>query len=132
VVEGGEAVARILVIDDSRFSRNMVIRGLREAGHEVIEAPDGAAGLEAVREHRPDCVVLDMLMPVLDGPGFLERLRSDGSSLPVIVATADIQAATRSLCEGLGISGFINKPVRAEELRVCIERALGVGQEARP
>ena len=100
------------MIDDSRFSRNMVMRALREAGYEVFEAPDGIAGLEAVREHRPDCVVLDLLMPVLDGPGFLERLRSDGSRLPVVVATADIQAATRSLCEGLGISGFLNKPVR--------------------
>jgi CheY-like chemotaxis protein len=117
-------VARVLVIDDSKFSRNMTMRALREAGHEVLEAPDGAAGLRAVHEHCPDCVVLDMLMPVLDGPGFLHNLRSGGSDLPVLVLTADIQAGTRSHCEDLGICGFLNKPARAQELSACIERAL--------
>jgi two-component system chemotaxis response regulator CheY len=117
-------VARVLVVDDSKFSRNLAMRALREAGHEVLEAHDGALGLEAVRQHGPDCVVLDMLMPVLDGQGFLRRLRGDGSGLPVVVLTADVQAGTRSLCGGLGVSGFINKPVRAEELQAVVERAI--------
>ncbi|AGA27936.1 response regulator [Singulisphaera acidiphila] len=117
-------MARVLVVDDSRFSRNMTARILREAGHEVIEAADGECGLEAVREHEPDCVVLDLLMPILDGTGFLNRLRGAGSVLPVVVATADIQTSTRLLCEELGVSGFVNKPVRAEELCPCIERAV--------
>ena len=117
-------MARVLVIDDSRFSRNMTARILREAGHEVVEASDGERGLEAVQEHEPDCVVLDLLMPILDGPGFLNRLRGAGSVLPVVVASADIQTSTRLLCEGLGISGFVNKPARAEELCPCIDRAI--------
>ena len=117
-------MARVLVIDDSRFSRNMTARILREAGHEVVEASDGESGLAAVHEHAPDCVVLDLLMPILDGPGFLNRLRGAGSVLPVVVASADIQTSTRLLCEGLGISGFVNKPARAEELCPCIERAI--------
>lgn len=117
-------MARVLVVDDSRFSRNLTARILREAGHEVVEAADGERGLEAVREHEPDCVVLDLLMPVLDGPGFLSRLRGEGSSLPVVVASADIQTSSRELCEALGISGFVNKPVSAEVLCPCIERAI--------
>ena len=109
-------MARVLVIDDSKFSRNLAARALREAGHEVVEACNGELGLEAVRDHTPDCVVLDLLMPVLDGPGFLQRLRGDGSDLPVVVATADIQKSSREQCEELGVSGFVNKPARAEEL----------------
>jgi len=117
-------MARVLVIDDSKFSRGMTSRILREAGHEVLEACDGERGLEAVREHNPDCVVLDLLMPVLDGPGFLGRIRGEGSELPVVIASADIQASSRRMCEELGISGFVNKPVRADELCPCVQRAI--------
>ena len=60
------AMAKILVVDDSKFSRNRAIEALRNAGHEVFEAPDGQIGLEQVATHDPDCVLLDMLMPVLD------------------------------------------------------------------
>lgn len=117
-------MAKVLVVDDSKFSRGMTTRSLSQGGHEVVEAADGELGLEAVRRHAPDCVVLDMLMPVLDGPGFLGRLRGEGSTLPVVVSTADIQASSRALCEGLGVSGFLNKPARAEDLLRCVESAL--------
>jgi CheY-like chemotaxis protein len=117
-------MSRVLVIDDSKFSRNMTSRTLREAGYEVFEAQNGAVGLDAVATHLPDCVVLDLLMPVLDGLGFLQRLRSTGSDLPVIVATADIQAGSRALCESLIVSGFLNKPARTEELLPTVERAI--------
>src|SRR4051812_14253948 len=109
-------MAKILVVDDSKFSRNRAIEALRLAGHEVFEAPDGEIALEAVATHDPDCVLLDMLMPVLDGLGFLGRLRGDGCHLPVVVATADIQSSTRELCENLGVSGFLQKPARGEEI----------------
>jgi CheY-like chemotaxis protein len=117
-------MSKILVVDDSKFSRNMTSRALREAGHEVFEAENGAVGLDAVAEFAPDCVVLDLLMPILGGLGFLRRLRSTGSDLPVIVATADIQASSRAICESLIVSGFLNKPTRAEELLPSVERAI--------
>jgi CheY-like chemotaxis protein len=118
-------MAKILVVDDSKFSRNRAIEALRRAGHEVFEAPDGEVGLEAVATHAPECVLLDMLMPVLDGQAFLTRLRSGGSRLPVVVVTADIQSSTRELCENLGVSGFLQKPARGEDICRVVEDILG-------
>ncbi len=83
-----------------------------------------ARGLEAVAAHDPDCVLLDLLMPVLTGSEFLRRLRAGGSDLPVVVVTADIQSSTRALCEHLGVSGFLQKPVRGEEICRNVEGAL--------
>jgi CheY-like chemotaxis protein len=121
-------MAKILVVDDSKFSRNRAIEALRKAGHEVLEAPDGKVGLEVVAAHELDCVLLDMLMPVLDGPEFLGRLRAGGSSLPVVVVTADIQSSTRALCQGLGVSGFLQKPARGEDICRTVEAALSCRQ----
>jgi CheY-like chemotaxis protein len=122
------AMAKILVVDDSRFSRTRAIEALRRAGHEVVEASDGEVGLGMIATHAPDCVLLDMLMPVLDGPGFLSRLRAGGSDLPVVVVTADIQASTRELCENLGVSGFLQKPARGEDICRRVQDAL-VGRQ---
>jgi CheY-like chemotaxis protein len=117
-------MARVLVIDDSKFSRSVTSAVLRAVGHEVEEAANGELGLTAVAGSAPDCVVLDLLMPVLDGPGFLKRLRETGSGLPVVVATADIQATSRRMCLALGANGFVNKPIRPEELSAAVGQAL--------
>jgi CheY-like chemotaxis protein len=121
-------MARILVVDDSKFSRNRAMEALRKAGHEVFEAQDGELGLEAIAVHAPDCVLLDMLMPVLAGPEFLDRLRSAGSQLPVVVMTADIQTSTRALCESAGVSAFLQKPIRGDEVCRAIDDALVGGR----
>ncbi len=117
-------MGKILVVDDSKFSRIRIIEPLRRAGHDVFEAPDGAVGLEMVATHGPDCVLLDMLMPVLDGREFLSRLRATGSHLPVVVVTADIQSSTREICESLGVSGFLQKPACGEDICRMVEQAL--------
>jgi two-component system chemotaxis response regulator CheY len=117
-------MSKVLVIDDSKFSRHRAVEALRHAGHEVVEASDGEMGIAVLGKEAPDCVVLDMLMPVLDGIGFLRRIRDEGMRLPVIVVTADIQESTRNLCEGLGISGFLHKPARGEEVCGVVGKAL--------
>lgn len=122
-------MAKVLVIDDSQFSRNRTTATLKGGGHEVVEAANGEQGLAAVAAHTPDCVVLDMLMPVMDGPEFLRRLRAMGSTLPVVVLTADIQASSRAICEELGVSGFLNKPLRFEELHRCLEAIIPSREE---
>ncbi len=124
-------MAKILVVDDSKFSRTRAAEALRRAGHEVGEAPDGQAGLAAIAAEPPDCVLLDMLMPVLDGPGFLERLRGSGSDLPVLVLTADIQSGTRRLCERLGVSGFLQKPAAGDEIARRVDEVLAPTRGAR-
>lgn len=121
-------MAKILVIDDSKFSRKVATLALRGSGHEVIEAEDGQKGLDAVDALNPDCVICDLLMPNLNGIGFLERLRGSGSSLSVIIASADVQASSRVRCKELGISAFLNKPYQGADLVRAVEQALLGGE----
>jgi len=114
----------ILVVEDSRLSRCMVANALREAGHEVTEAGNGEEGLQAFNQALPDCVVTDLLMPVMQGQVMLQHIRAISPDVPVIVASADIQRSSRSTCEELGISGFLSKPVQAEALLTCVDAAL--------
>ena len=120
----------ILVVDDSLFSRKAAKKALLPLGCELLEATNGQEALDFVAASEPDLVVTDLLMPVLDGVQFLAQLRGQGSMVPVIVASADIQESTRSQCEALGINGFLNKPYKAEDLQVLAGAALGQPQES--
>ena len=102
----------------------MVVAALREAGHDISEAANGEQGLESFRQDRPDCVVMDLLMPVMDGQELLRRIRAIDSDVPIIVASADIQRSSQSACEELGINGFLHKPIQKEALLACIDAAL--------
>jgi CheY-like chemotaxis protein len=117
-------MAVILIIDDSKLSRTMTVKALETEGHTIVEAADGEQGLASVEIYRPDCIITDLLMPVLDGHGFLSRLRGRGINTPVIVLSADIQSSTRKMCEEHGILSFINKPIMAEALREGVRQAL--------
>ncbi|MBT4863848.1 MAG: response regulator [Planctomycetaceae bacterium] len=114
----------ILVVEDSRLSRRMVVTPLREAGHEVSEAKNGEEGLESFRQNRPDCVITDLLMPVMDGQGLLKHIREIDTDVPVIVVSADIQRTSRKTCDDLGISGFLQKPMTSETLIASVDAAL--------
>lgn len=115
-------MARILVIDDSMFSRNQICKILVKGGHETFVAEDGLKGLDKVKEVVPHCILTDLLMPELDGVGFLKELHGQGSRIPVIVVTADVQDGTRSVCMDLGAAELLNKPLREEQLLETIKR----------
>lgn len=119
-------MAIVVVVDDSKFSRSLSRAILREMGHQVVEADNGKTGLEAIARHNPELVLLDLLMPGMDGIECLRHIRSRTRSLPVIVMTADIQATSRTQCEALGVTGFLNKPIRPEEVQACIEQRVFV------
>ncbi|MFC1592371.1 PleD family two-component system response regulator [Thermodesulfobacteriota bacterium] len=101
---------KILVIDDSRYTRLKIVQLLQEKGYEVLEAENGNAGLEKAREHNPDCIITDLLMPEMDGYQLLENLKKDNSTIPAIVITADIQETTREKVLAMGAIDVINKP----------------------
>jgi DNA-binding response OmpR family regulator len=111
-------VARILVVDDEPSVRAMVRDVLEEEGHVVLLAEDGYAGLRMAEQHRPDCVVLDVMMPGLDGHAVLQRLRGSvgGLDLPVVMLTAaaDDSHAWRAWTEG--VDYFLPKPFEPLEL----------------
>ncbi len=119
-------MARILVVDDSAYQRLKAHRILEEAGHVTLEAVNGRDGLERIADDGPDCVVLDLLMPELDGIEVLREVRDQGIATPVVVLTADLQDTTRRLCMELGAAAVIHKPVKRDELVGTIDRLVGL------
>lgn len=111
-------MARILVVDDDVAVRGLVRDVLECEGHVVEEAADGFAAMRAVESARPDCVVLDVMMPGLDGHGVLQRIRSldAGPPLPVIMLTAASDDATAWQAWSGGVDYFLAKPFDASEL----------------
>ncbi len=121
-------MAVILVIDDSAYARSKVRDFLKLDGHEVREAGDGAKGLKAVHDNPPDCIILDLIMPELDGFKILNVLHERTPKIPVVVCTADIQESVRKQCIGLGAAAFIHKPPREAELRETVRTVLESGK----
>ena len=115
---------KILVVDDSLFARMNICDMLQEAGYETLQAQNGREGLEKVLSEKPDCVLSDLLMPEMDGIGFLTSLRAMEITTPVIVLSADIQDTKRKQCLELGTAGFISKPPRKIEILEMIGKVL--------
>jgi DNA-binding response OmpR family regulator len=80
-------MAKILIVEDDRFLRELIARKLRNEGYEVIEAVDGEEGLKRIKEEKPDLVLLDLILPGIDGFEVLESAKKDSeiASIPVII-----------------------------------------------
>lgn len=114
----------ILIIDDSEIVRSFLTDALTEAGYEVVEAENGTKGLEAFHEQKPDCVLLDVLMPDIDGLEVLKRIREENEDLPVLVMTGDDPGWARRTCESYGATGFLSKAFDAEKLVETVENVI--------
>jgi CheY-like chemotaxis protein len=106
----------ILIVDDSNLNRQVLVDFLVTKDFEVKEAVDGKQGLEMIQNDKPDIVLLDLIMPVMDGFETMENLLKLGISVPIIVITAYIKENTYVRCKELGAAGFLNKPVKMHEL----------------
>jgi CheY-like chemotaxis protein len=127
-----QTMATILVVDDSLLSRLMAADALREAGHTVIEAEDGRQGLQAFNTQEFDCVVTDLVMPGIDGTRLIHQIRGFDRELPVIIVSADTQTSTHAVCQRLGVTEFLNKPVKAGILKAAVEKAVARAQGDSP
>jgi len=116
----------ILIIEDQPDMRGNLGIILKMEGYNVLSAPDGMQGLQAAREHRPDLIVCDVMMPTLDGHGVLKALREDPSTahIPFIFLTA--RGEKRDLRTGmnLGADDYLTKPVNASDLIAAVEARL--------
>lgn len=119
---------RILVVDDDRAVRESLRRSLEFNGYKVDLASDGAQALEAIIASRPDAMVLDVMMPRLDGLEVARRLRSIGDDLPILVLTARDTVSDRVSGLDAGADDYLPKPFALEELlarlRALLRRAM--------
>ena len=123
-----EGRGSVLVVDDDPAVRRLVFETLRKEGVELREAADGESALAEITKKRPDAVVLDLIMPGLDGFDVLERLQSDPETklIPVVVLTARrLSADERGLLQERAVSLLEKSAYSAHELRRLVERALG-------
>ena len=107
---------RILVVDDDRAVRESLRRSLSFNGYSVELAQDGQEALELITSDRPDAVVLDVMMPRLDGLEVCRRLRSSGDDLPILVLTARDSVSERVAGLDAGADDYLPKPFALEEL----------------
>lgn len=107
---------RVVVVDDEEPLADLVRMALRYEGWDVRAVGTGQAALTAIREHQPDVVVLDVMLPDLDGTAVLQRLRAEGNDVPVLFLTA--KDAVEDRVAGLTIGGddYVTKPFSLEEL----------------
>ena len=108
----------ILAVDDEPANIALLSKLLKHLGYDVVEASDGVAALEAVAEHQPDLVCLDVMMPRLDGIGVCQQLRSqpEHAGLPILLLTALNRTDDRVLGLEAGANDFLTKPFDEHEL----------------
>jgi two-component system alkaline phosphatase synthesis response regulator PhoP len=109
-------MARILVVDDEPDILLLHRLNLEGAGHDVLLAADGMKALERIDNDRPDVVVLDVMMPVLDGWGVLDALRDRASAPPVLVVSAKTAESDIDHARSLGAAAYLAKPFNAQAL----------------
>jgi two-component system, OmpR family, response regulator len=115
---------RVLVVDDEENVTHLVSSALRFDGFETVTADNGQSALAAVAESDPDLVVLDVMMPGMDGLGVLQNLRAAGSQVPVIFLTARDSASDRIGGLRAGADDYVVKPFSVEELLARVHAVL--------
>lgn len=127
-------MAKILVIDDEPSIVNLVMAYLKPEGYEVYTATDGPSGLKAARAFKPDLVILDIMLPGMDGLELLSRLRRE-SQVYVILLTAKTEEIDKIVGLSVGADDYVSKPFSPRELTARVKAALrriqaGAGPES--
>jgi DNA-binding response OmpR family regulator len=116
-------MATVLVVDDEPIVRDVVVRYLRREGYETLEAGDGLRAQELLHEHEPSLVVLDLMLPGMDGLQLCRWIRGR-SDLPVIMLTARAEEADRIVGLELGADDYVTKPFSPRELAARVRTVL--------
>ena len=116
---------RVLVVDDDEDIRKLCALNLTWDGHEIIEAAGGAEGLELIATEAPDVVLLDVMMPFIDGLEALRRIRQSGSTVDMPVVLISARVGIEDQIEGwaAGADGYISKPFAPSDLTDALEGA---------
>ena len=122
---------RILVVDDIPSNRDIIVDALKPLGFEIFEAANGQQAIQMARESRPDLILMDRWMPVMDGFSAVQRMRQipDLSSIPVICITASVSKKDQLLSHEAGFNDFLPKPVNQSDLMAFIAKHLKINWE---
>ena len=117
----------VLVVDDEEMMRELLQAALRSAPYRVLSACDGDEALAVARTHRPDVVLLDVMMPKRDGLEVCRLLKSDPETdaIAVIMLSAQAQPEDRAAAAAAGADGYVTKPFRAFDLLLRLKERLG-------
>jgi DNA-binding response OmpR family regulator len=117
----------IVVVDDEFSLADVLAATLSDVGFRVFTAANGAQGLELIAEHRPALVLLDYMMPLLDGPGVLRAMGADDrlATISVVLMSSLPETSVRAKCSGF--AAFLRKPFTIDSLLATVERVIGGG-----
>jgi len=122
-------MSRILIVDDSWLVRTTVSQMLTDEGHEVSEAINGVEAIESLEIDVPDCLLLDLSMPEMDGFELLAEIKKQEMKVPVLIFSTETNKTTLKKCSELGATGFVKKPPEIEDIRNALLYALS-GEES--
>lgn len=121
-------MSRVLIVDDDPVIRRLLQVNFRLEGFEVHTAGDGEEALATIRAHRPDAVVLDVTMPLMDGFEVARRIRDDesegGADIPVVIVTARVREEDRQEAERAGAAAYLTKPFDPADLVRTVRESL--------
>lgn len=119
-------MSKILLVEDNEMNRDMLSRRLQRKGHQVLIAIDGAQGVELAQVHKPDIILMDMSLPVLDGWEATQQLKAapETINIPIIALTAHAMAGDREKCLEVGCDDYDTKPIEFPRLLGKIQALL--------
>src|SRR5947207_4236261 len=122
------AAKTILIVDDDQELSDGLRAVLEKQGFRVLQARDGQQGKQMVYQHRPDLVILDMMMPRMGGYPVLEHFRGKTDAPPIVMITANEGSRHKAYAEYLGVVDYIRKPFAMEKLLESVTRGLEQGE----
>jgi two-component system, cell cycle response regulator DivK len=119
-------MAKVLLVEDNEMNRDMLSRRLFRRGHEVVIAEDGLLGVALARSARPDIILMDMSLPVMDGWEATRQIKADPATrqIPVIALTAHAMAGDEEKAMAAGCDGYETKPVDLNRLLLKMDSLL--------
>ena len=120
-------MAKLLLVEDNEYNRDMLVRRLERRGFQMVVAVDGGEGVAKARAEKPDLILMDMHLPVLDGWEATRQLKEsdDTKSIPIIALTADAMAGDKEKAIQAGCDDYDTKPIELPRLLEKITARLG-------
>ena len=115
---------KILIIDDEKHIAEAIMLNLRMLGHEVLHAINGLEGLKFYSEYQPQLVIVDLMMPEIDGFGVITEIRKRDAKIPILVISAKEQVKEKIKCLSLGVDDYLSKPFDLDEFLLRVDRLL--------